>query len=62
MGNSERVQEWRKTKGNSKQNELYKKLRDKYKIPSVQACKMKYWSNKNINIWLIENGYVEVTI
>lgn len=59
MGNQERVENWRKNGGNEKQNVLYRHLRDKYDIPSVQALKMKYWSKKNINLWLIENGYVE---
>lgn len=62
MGNQERVENWRSKGGNDKQKELYNRLRKEYKIPSVQACKMKYWGKKRITLYLIENGYVDVSI
>ena len=57
VSNTERVHKHRQLKGNQKYKDKYTILRKKYTIKSSQADKMKYWSNKKIHLWLVENGY-----
>lgn len=59
--NADYVKAWRKKEGTLKHNEKYSRLRE-YGVPSTQACKMKYWSEKRIMIWLIENNYLEIGV